>query len=92
MYGRFKELRVVVSFVSINDRLDFFQKFSWTFPFISTCDFKKWKSPAVQSYYAFGILTLFLLDKKREILIQPNSVEQMDAWVALYLIKENRCI
>jgi hypothetical protein len=28
---------------------------------------------------------MFLLDAKREILLRPNSIRQMDAWVDWYL-------
>ena len=33
---------------------------------------------------------MFLLDSKREILLRPNSIAQMDAWVDLYLAKGNK--
>ena len=34
--------------------------------------------------------TLFLLDEKREILLRPNSVKQMEAWVDWYLVQGNK--
>jgi hypothetical protein len=58
-------------------------------PFISTCDFKKWDSPIAQDYYVFGTPTMFLLDDKRKILLRPNSVKQMDAWVDWFLVQGN---
>jgi hypothetical protein len=30
-----------------------------------------------------------LLDKNRKIILRPNSVKQMDAWVDWYLVKGN---
>jgi hypothetical protein len=33
---------------------------------------------------------MFLLDNKREILLRPYSVKQMDAWVDWFLIQGNR--
>jgi hypothetical protein len=33
---------------------------------------------------------MFLLNNKREILLRPNSVKQMDAWVDWYLIQKNK--
>ena len=41
-----------------------------------------------KQYYVFGTPTMFLLDSKREILLRPNSVQQMDAWVDWYLGKD----
>jgi len=79
------------NFIRYLKRFNFFQcHFISSFPFISSCDFKKWDSPIVESYYVFGTPTMFLLDNKREILLRPNSVLQMDAWVDWFLIKGNR--
>jgi hypothetical protein len=50
---------------------------------------KKWQSPIANDYYVFGIPTMFLLDKNRKILLRPNSVKQMDAWVDWFLIQGN---
>jgi hypothetical protein len=50
---------------------------------------KKWQSPIANDYYVFGTPTMFLLDKKRTILLRPNSVKQMDAWVDWFLIQGN---
>jgi hypothetical protein len=32
---------------------------------------------------------MYLLDAKREILLRPNSVKQVDAWVDWYLVQGN---
>tara|TARA_B110000091_G_C13787117_1_gene463839 strand:+ start:1339 stop:1731 length:393 start_codon:yes stop_codon:yes gene_type:complete len=42
-----------------------------------------------KEYYVSGTPTMFLLDNNRKILLRPNSVKQMDAWVDLYLVKGN---
>jgi peroxiredoxin len=89
-YSKWKEKGVEVVFVSLDENGKDFQNFTSSFPFVSTCDFKKWKSPIVESYYVFGTPTMFLLDNKREILLRPNSVKQMDAWVDWFLIQGNR--
>jgi peroxiredoxin len=89
-YSKWKEKGVEVVFVSLDENGNDFQNFTSSFPFVSTCDFKKWKSPIVESYYVFGTPTMFLLDNKREILLRPNSVKQMDAWVDWFLIQGNR--
>ncbi len=52
-------------------------------------DVKKWQSPIANDYYVFGTPTMFLLDKKRTILLRPYSVKQMDAWVDWFLIQGN---
>jgi hypothetical protein len=74
----------------LDDKEEDFQKFIGSFPFISSCDFNKWKSPIVESYYVFGMPTMFLLNNKREILLRPNSVKQMDAWFDWLLIQGNK--
>jgi hypothetical protein len=51
------------------------------------CDFKKWESPVANQYYVFGTPTMFLVDKKREIILRPISVQQVDAWVDWFLKK-----
>jgi thiol-disulfide isomerase/thioredoxin len=89
-YSAWKAQGVEVIFISLDEDENSYQQFIGSFPFISTCDFKKWKSPIVESYYVFGTPTMFLLDNKREILLRPNSVKQMDAWVDWFLIKGNR--
>ncbi|CAM2741762.1 hypothetical protein SAMN05444143_101289 [Flavobacterium succinicans] len=66
-----------------------FKNFTATLPFISFCDYQKWNSTAVKNYYIFGTPTMFLLNEKREILLRPNSVKQMDSWVDWYLVQGN---
>jgi thiol-disulfide isomerase/thioredoxin len=87
LYTKWKNSGVEVVFVSLDETKEAFSGFSSRFPFISTCDFKKWKSPIVESYYVFGTPTLFLLDNKREIILRPISVKQVDAWVDWFLLK-----
>ena len=89
-YSTWKALGVEVVFISLDENENNYQQFIGSFPFISSCDFNKWKSPIVESYYVFATPTLFLLDNKREILLRPNSVKQMDAWVDWFLIQGNR--
>jgi thiol-disulfide isomerase/thioredoxin len=89
LYSKWKKQNVEVIFISLDQNEQDFQKFISSFPFISSCDFQKWKSPIVESYYVFGTPTMFLLDNKRKILLRPNSVNQMDAWVDWVLIQGN---
>lgn len=70
-----------VVFVSLDEDKKMFQTFVKDFPFISTCDYQKWKGNIVKDYYVFATPTMFLLNDKREIVLRHNSVKQMDAWV-----------
>lgn len=89
-YPKWKENDVEVVFVSLDEQKEAYHNFAIDFPFISTCDFKKWDSPIVNDYFVFGTPTMYLLDNKREILLRPNSVKQMDAWVDWYLVQGNK--
>ncbi len=89
LYNKWKAQGVEVVFISLDENEEQYKKFIRPFPFISSCDFNKWKSPIAEAYYVFGTPTMFLLNNKREILLRPNSVKQMDAWVDWFLIKNN---
>jgi thiol-disulfide isomerase/thioredoxin len=88
-YTKWKSQGVEVVFVSLDENKASFDKFTKDFPFLSTCDYKKWEGENVKNYYVFGTPTIFLLDNKREILLRPNSLQQMDTWVDWYLIQGN---
>ena len=89
-YATWKAKGVEVVFVSLDEDKTQFKSFATDFPFISLCDYKKWESPIAKDYYVFGTPTMFLLNNKREILLRPNSVKQLDAWVDWVLIKGNK--
>jgi len=84
-YSKWKAKGVEVVFVSLDETKEAFEQFVQLFPFTSYCDYGKWNSPIATSYYVFGTPTMFLLDAKREILLRPNSISQMDAWVDYFL-------
>ena len=90
LYPKWKDKGVQVVFVSLDEDQKAYRDFVKTFPFISTCDYNKWESKIVKDYYVFGTPTMYLLDNKREILLRPNSVNQMDAWVDWYLIEGHK--
>ncbi|MDC3337250.1 TlpA family protein disulfide reductase [Flavobacteriales bacterium] len=90
LYQKWKAQGVDVVFVSLDEDKIAYQDFVKNFPFISTCDYQKWNSKIVKDYYVFGTPTMYLLDNKREILLRPNSVNQMDAWVDWYVIEGNK--
>lgn len=88
-YAKWKKEEVEVVFVSLDDDKNTFKSFANDFPYISICDYKKWKSPIVDEYYVFATPTMFLLDSDLEILLRPKSVKQMNAWVDWYLVEGN---
>lgn len=89
-YPKWKAQGVEVVFVSLDDDPQTFRNFAGTFPFISQCDYQKWESPAIKAYHVFATPTIYLLNEKREILLRPNSVAQMDSWVDWFLVKGNK--
>ena len=81
LYQKWKSKGVEVVFISLDTEDAKFKEFSSIFPFISACDFKKWNGQAVIDYYIFATPTMLLLDKDHKIILRPNSVNQIDAWV-----------
>jgi len=90
LYQKWKEYNVEVVFVSLDEDKQTFNNFAGGFPFISTCDYQKWESPVVKAWHVFATPTIYLLYNKREILLRPNSVKQMDAWVDWFLVQGNQ--
>jgi thiol-disulfide isomerase/thioredoxin len=89
LYPNWKANKVEVVLVSLDDKPQDFEKFTQSFPFLSICDFQKWNSRIVKDYFVFGTPTMYLLDKDRKIILRPNSVKQMDAWVDWFLVQGN---
>jgi thiol-disulfide isomerase/thioredoxin len=90
LYSKWKTQGVEVVYISLDEDKKMFDTFVKDFPFLSTCDYKKWNGKIVQDYYVFATPTMFLLDKNREIILRPNSVKQVDAWVDWVLVQGNR--
>jgi thiol-disulfide isomerase/thioredoxin len=88
-YSDWKANGVEVLFVSLDMDKDVYYNFVKDLPFPSVCDLKKWDGEVVTKYYVFGTPTMFLIDKDRKIVLRPNSVNQIDAWVDWYLLKGN---
>jgi thiol-disulfide isomerase/thioredoxin len=87
LYNKWKSKGVEVVYIALEEDKKSFVDFATKFPFASYSDLKKWNSKIVKDYYVFSTPTMFLLDNKREIILRPNSVKQMDAWVDFYLKK-----
>lgn len=85
LYNKWKSKGVEVVYIALEEDKKSFMDFATNFPFASYSDLKKWDSKIVKNYYVFSTPTMFLLDNKREIILRPNSVKQMDAWVDWYL-------
>jgi peroxiredoxin len=86
-YADWQKHGLEVVLVSIDDEKDAFRAFAKDLPFSAICDYRKWNSPVAEAYYVFGTPTMFLLDKQRTILLRPNSVNQMDAWIDWFVVK-----
>jgi thiol-disulfide isomerase/thioredoxin len=84
LYNKWKSKEVEVVFIALENDKNAFTDFAKTFPFPSYSDLKKWESKIVKDYFVFATPTLFLLDNNRKILLRPNSVKQMDAWVDIH--------
>jgi len=81
IYEKWKSKGVEVVFISLDTDKTVFKNFTSVFPFISMCDYKKWDTQAVNDYYVFATPTLLILDKHQKIILRPNSIKQVDAWV-----------
>lgn len=92
LYSKWKTQGVEVVFVSLDEDKTMFKNFAAVFPFISICDYQKWESPVAKDYHLFATPTIYLLNDKREILLRPKSVDQLDAWVDWYLVQGNSFI
>lgn len=84
-YPKWNSKGIEVVFISLDESAASFEEFVRSFPFISYCDYGKWNSKVVEDYYVFGTPTMFLLDQKREIILRPTSINQMDSWADWYL-------
>ena len=88
-YSNWKAQDLGVLFVSLDNSKESFFDFTGNLPFISISDYQGWNSPIAKNYYVFGTPTMYLLEKNRKIILRPNSLKQMEAWVDWYLVKGN---
>lgn len=80
-YPKWRDYGLEVIFISLDTNKEEYALFTKGFPFISSCDFKKWETKAVKDYHVFSTPTLFLLDSNRTIILRPISIEHVEAWV-----------
>lgn len=89
LYENWKAFGVEVVFFSLDQDKQNFEDLAGTFPFVSICDYQEWGSPVVKSWHVFATPTMYLVDNNLEILLRPDSIKQMDAWVDWYLVQGN---
>ncbi len=85
LYEKWLSKGVEVVFIALDNDESEYLDFVKTFSFISYCDFKEWETAAAKDYYVFSTPTLFLLDSDNKIVLRPNSIKQVDAWVDFYI-------
>jgi thiol-disulfide isomerase/thioredoxin len=85
LYEKWRSKGVEVVFISLDNDNAVFKNFTSVFPFLSMCDYQKWDTQAAKDYCVFATPTLFLLDNNQKIVLRPNSVKQVDAWVDSYI-------
>jgi thiol-disulfide isomerase/thioredoxin len=81
LYGKWNKLGVEAIFVSLDTDPKAFQAYSEGMPFIAFSDYKKWDTQAVQDYFVSGSPSFYLIDQAGKLLLRPQSVKQLDAWV-----------
>lgn len=80
-YDSWKSKEIEVVFISLDTEKEVFNNFASKFPFISSCDYKKWETQAAKAYYVSSSPTLFLLDNKNKIIQRPPTVMAVDEWL-----------
>jgi thiol-disulfide isomerase/thioredoxin len=81
LYGKLNKLGVEAIFVSLDTDPKAFQAYSEGMPFIAFSDYKKWDTKAVADYYVSSSPSFYLIDQAGKLLLRPQSVKQLDAWV-----------
>tara|TARA_B110000977_G_C11067467_1_gene488316 strand:+ start:1337 stop:2731 length:1395 start_codon:yes stop_codon:yes gene_type:complete len=89
-YVEWRNLGVEVVYISLDTEPQVFEQAVKSYPFLSYCDYKKWASQIVEDYYVFATPTFYLLNSKREIILRPNSTEQVMSWVNWFLVQGNK--
>ncbi|MCM0042417.1 MAG: thioredoxin family protein [Algoriphagus sp.] len=81
LYEKWNGLGMEAIFVSLDTDPTAFQAYSEGMPFIAFSDYKKWDTQAVSDYYVAGSPSFYLIDSSGKLLLRPQSVKQIDAWV-----------
>lgn len=83
-YEEWRSRDIEVVFVSLDESKAQFKAFTAIFPFISLCDYQKWESPVVKLYHVYATPTIYLLDRGLNIVLHPDSVDEVVAWINSY--------
>ena len=81
LYEKWTKLGLEAIFVSLDTDPTAFQAYSEGIPFIAFSDYKKWDTQGVSDYYVSSSPSFFLIDSSGQLLLRPQSVKQIDAWV-----------
>ena len=81
LYEKWNKLGVEAIFVSLDTDPSAFQAYSEGMPFIAFSDYKKWDTQGVSDYYVASSPSFYLIDQSGQLILRPQSVKQIDAWV-----------
>ena len=81
LYKKWNGLGLEAIFVSLDTDPKAFQAYSEGIPFIAYSDYKKWDTQAVLDYHVSSSPSFYLVDQSGNLLLRPQSVKQIDAWV-----------
>ena len=81
LYEKWNVLGLEAIFVSLDTDPTAFKAYSEGMPFIAFSDYKKWDTQAVSDYYVASSPSFYLIDQSGQLLLRPQSVKQIDAWV-----------
>ena len=81
LYEKWKSQGLEVVFIALDTEENAFRDFAIKMPFISSCDYKKWDTPAAKAYFVSSSPTMYLLDEHQKIMLRPNSIKQLDAYM-----------
>ncbi len=90
LYEKWNKLGVEAIFVSLDTDPKAFQAYSEGMPFIAFSDYKKWDTQAVQDYFVPSSPSFYLIDQQGTLLLRPQSVKQLDAWVDWKLVGDTQ--
>ena len=81
LYEKWNNLGVEAIFVSLDTDPSAFQAYSEGMPFIAFSDYKKWDTQGVSDFYVASSPSFYLIDQSGQLILRPQSVKQIDAWV-----------
>lgn len=90
LYEKWRSYDLDVVYISLDTDSNTFLNFTKILPFASVCDYQKWESPMVKAYHVFATPTFFILDENHKVVLRPNGVKQIDAWVDWFLANKKK--